>query len=83
MRVGLRLGIKRIEPDVDMIFLANRESSTLGTACARGETDIHVTGSLNSEYLLATTSSANSTIELNPEYIGKIYEGEEGGSTIV
>ena len=83
MRVGLRLGITRIEPDVDMIFLANRESSTLGTACARGETDIHVTGAINSEYLLATTSSANSTIELNPEYIGKIYEGEEEGSTIV
>lgn len=81
MRVGLRLGITRVEPDVDMIFLANRESSTLGTACARGETDIHATGAVNSEYLLATTTSANSTIELNPKHIGKIYDGEE--STIV
>ena len=54
-RLGLEYFVSRTEPDVDMIFLANKEASTLGTACARGETDIHVTGMKTSDWLLATT----------------------------
>ena len=38
----------RVVPDMDGLFLANKERTTIGAAVARGKTDIHITGCANS-----------------------------------
>ena len=65
MTIGLRLHVSRHEPDVDGAFLANRANSTLGTATARTETDLHVFGASASEDVLAATAPAEVTLALD------------------
>jgi len=78
----VQLNISRSEPDVDMMFLANKEASTLGTACARGDTDVHVTGAPYAVNLLATTNEAIATVELTPGDLKDIYENDEGTTVV-
>ena len=61
----------RHEPDVDLIFLSNKASATLGTACARGATDFHVTGAKTATSVMATTNPTQVRIP-----IGEAEEGD-------
>ena len=46
----------RVVPDMDGLFLANKETTTIGAAVARGKTDLHITGCANSISELLTPS---------------------------
>lgn len=77
-RLALVFEAARDEPDVDLMFLSNKEAATLGTACARGDTDFHVTGVAHAVGDLVTTKPMTITIELNPDtYGGGVYAAEE------
>lgn len=76
--VVLKFNASRIEPDFDQLFLGNREGSTLGTACARSETDFHVTGSKFASNKLLTSNGAGIEIELDEGY----YEIDSETNTI-
>ena len=65
VKLGLRVHVTRHEPDVDGAFLANRANSTLGTATARAETDLHVFGASASEHVLATTTPTEVTVAMD------------------
>ena len=82
IRVGIQLTIARIEPDVDMIFLSNREGSTLGTACGRGETDVHVSGAAHATHLLATRNASTVTVELDASYVEDVYDDDDGATIV-
>jgi len=52
----------RIEPDIDGVFLSNKATTTIGSAAARSDTDIHITGCTHSTGTLLT--SIPSTVEI-------------------
>jgi hypothetical protein len=59
MVVALRLSCCQLESDVDGLFLANKATSTLGSAVARSNTDVHISGcSASSSNLLTTVDSS-------------------------
>lgn len=58
---------ERLEPDVGMIFLSNREGATLGTACERGDTDFHVTGATHAVAGLVTSKPKEFRIDLSAD----------------
>lgn len=58
MPVVLRLSCCQFESDVDGLFLANKEGATLGSAVARSNTDLHISGCSASSSPLLTTVDA-------------------------
>jgi hypothetical protein len=52
----------RIEPDIEGVFLANKAATTIGSAAARAQTDLHITGCAHATGTLLTTMP--STVEL-------------------
>lgn len=59
MPVVLRLSCCQLESDVDGLFLANKQNATLGSAVARSNTDIHVSGCQTASSALLTTVDAS------------------------
>ena len=53
----------RIEPDIDGVFLANKANTTIGSAAARDETGIHISGCAHTTRTLLT--SVPSLVEMN------------------
>ena len=63
--IVVRFHTGRTEPDIDGMFLASRESSTLGPAAARWVTDFHATGNATTVSLLVTEKGAEVDVVLD------------------
>lgn len=83
MHIGIKLDVSRFEPDVDLIFLRTKEQNQLGTACARADTDIHVTGASHTQHVLATTTPTTVVLKLDSKQIRNIYKSENNTTTVV
>lgn len=57
----------RVEEDLDGSFLANKKSSSLGSAEIRSRTDFHVSGGAYTEHALVTTKSTQFELQLSPD----------------
>jgi hypothetical protein len=79
----VRFSASRIEPDLDGVFLANKASTTIGSAAARSDTDLHVTGCQRAVGLLLTSSPSPVEIKIDSESAG-CFEKSNGstGSTL-
>ena len=63
--IVVRFHTSRTEPDIDGMFLASRESSTLGPAAARWKTDFHCTGNAKTTSPLITEKGAEVDVVLD------------------
>lgn len=87
-RFAVLFDVARLEPDVDLVFLSNRASATLGTACARGETDVHVTSARHAHADVITAKPKEVRVELTSAapsaVLGAAYASEmAGGGKVV
>jgi hypothetical protein len=62
----VRFHASRIETDVDGTFLSNKASTTIGSAAARAETDLHITGCKRSVGVLLTSNPTTVEMQLDP-----------------
>ncbi|MDA9603536.1 hypothetical protein N9S30_00110 [bacterium] len=78
---SIRFKATRIEADLDGSFLANKNSSSLGSAETRGKTDFHITGSPHAHEALLTTKSTTFEIALSQDDF-KIFKTRKVGRPV-
>jgi hypothetical protein len=76
--VVIRFNATRTEADVDGIFLAYKESATLGPAAARYKTDFHSTGNKTAVDVLAGDVGVPVELDLDPS----VYSMSNDGQTV-
>lgn len=79
----MRFTASRIEPDLDGVFLANKASTTIGSAAARAETDLHVSGCQRAVGLFLTSSPSPVEINIDSSSTGCFEKSNDStGSTL-
>jgi hypothetical protein len=82
--VNVRFSVARIEPDIDGVFLANKAATTIGSAAARSETDLHITGCEHAAASLLTSKPKTMELTSHEKMSGFYeYEGMSGEKTLL
>ena len=78
----LKFSAARVEPDIDGLFLANKASTTIGSAAARAETDLHVTGCQRAVGVLLTSNPSPIEIAIDSADAQCFVKRSSSGATL-